>query len=165
MTKHPISSYNKYICLKVNGLMIAISIYLLKPYIIEIASIANRKDRSELVNLFYADKLQLSLEAAAAIPFLFLVYAWTRRTPGASETVQKIWSKGKSLILTVAFLQLCVISSPLWLQLDTSMSKLSWIQSFIYILVIAVTYYSTYMRDCFADFPESDKKENERKSL
>lgn len=154
MAKYPISNYNKYVCLKADSLMLIITLYLLKPYILEVISIANRKDRSAIINMFYAEKLFLSLEAAAAIPLLFLVYAWTRRVPGASKLTQKIWSKGKYLIIVTAFLQLCITSSPLWLPIDNSMTPTSWIQSFLYLSIMIITPLSRYMKDCFSDFPE-----------
>ena len=152
--KYQISSYNKHACLKPNDLMLIVGLYLLKPYIIAAASVTYRKDRSAIANIFYADKIIISYEAAAAIPLLFLIYAWTRRTPTATPLVKNIWRNGKKLIMTTAFLQLCVASLPLWLLTEISMTRISWVQLFLYVLVLFVSYFSTYMEDCFNDFPE-----------
>jgi len=157
MNKYPISSYNKYICLKANGLMITVGLYLLKPYILALVSLTNRKDRTAIIDLFYPDKINVSFEAAASIPFLFLVYALTRRSPSASQIVQKIWRNGKQLIMATAFLQLCVTSAPLWLLVDNKMTLISWAQLSIYLLILVITPLSTYMKDCFSDFPEENK--------
>ena len=157
MEKYPISSYNKYVCLKPNALILMICLFLLRPYALEILSIANIKDRSALINMFYTDKLLLSFEAAAAIPIIFLVYAWTRRSPDASEFTKKIWRYGKQLIMATTCLQLCIVSSPLWLQIESHMTRFSWVQLLICLSILLITPFSRYMRDCFADFPESDQ--------
>ena len=137
--------------------MILISLYLLKPYIIAVASVAYRKDRNAIINIFYPDKLIISFEAAAAIPLLILVYAWIRKNHHATQTIKNIWKNGKQLIMATAFLQLCVASSPLWLATDITMTRSSWIQLLLYLLIIIITPLSTYMRDCFADFPENNQ--------
>ena len=136
--------------------MLAISLFLLKPYIIAIASVAYRKDRSAIVELFYSDKMFISLEAAAAIPLLFLVYAWTRRSPDASSFTRKIWHIGKLLIITTAVLQLSITVSPIFLSGLAAMTKIAWAKLVLYIAVIVATWFSRYMADCFADFPASD---------
>lgn len=156
--KYPISSYNKHICLKANELMLISCVYLLKPFIIEISSLANKKDRSELVNLFYADKLQLLYEAIAAVPMMFLFYAWINRTLDASNFVEHIWRNGKAIIYVVSLLQLSIAMSPLWLQLEDGMTMFDWIQCVIYIGIILTIYKSVYITDCFADFPENSNQ-------
>ena len=154
MNKYPISSYNKYICLKASSLMVLISLYLIKPYIIASASVVYKGSNSPL-DVFYPNRLIVSLEAAAAIPVLILLYAWTRRAPDASNMIKNICKNGKSLIITTASLQLCVSSSPLWLSTNGTMTRIAWIQALLYLLIILITALSIYMRDCFADFPES----------
>lgn len=155
MKKYAISNYNKHICLKANGLMTVISLYLLKPYLIAAASVVYRGSNSAL-DTFYPNKLIVSLEAAAAIPVIFLVFAWARRAPGAAKIIKYLCRNGKTLIMTTAFLQLCITSSPLWPQIDNTMTRLGWIQLLLLLLIIVVTALSTYMRDCFSDFPEPD---------
>lgn len=153
MKRYPISKYNKYICLKANAVMAVIALYLLKPYLIAAASVIYRGHNSAL-NVFYPDKLIASFEAFAAIPMIFLLYAWTRRAPDATKMIQYICRKGKILIMTTAFLQLCATSIPLWLPVNYVMTRSSWVQLSLCILIIIITAFSTYMRDCFADFPE-----------
>ena len=159
MAKYPISSYNKYVCLKANDLMIIISLYLLKPFIVAIASITYRKDRSAIINMIYPEKIFISFEAAATIPLLFLIYAWTRRAPGASQLTKKIWSNGKKLIIMTAFLQLSATSILTFLWTDSKLTYISWIQIILYLAVIAATYVSRYMTDCFCDFPVDGEKQ------
>ena len=156
---YPISSFNQYACLKPNALMAIITLYLLKPFLIAASSVVYKGDSSSLINLFYTNKLTISLEAAATIPVFFLLFAWTRRAPGATKLVQYIWRNGKILIITTAFLQLCVTSSPLWLPVRSIMTRSSWLQLLLYISIIITTILSTYMRDCFADFPEYNQED------
>ena len=157
MNKYPISSYNKYVSLKVDGIMLIIGLYLFKPYFLAIVSIAYRKDRSAIIHMFYPDELLVTFEAVAAIPMLFLVYAWSRRNPEATPMVKNIWNRGKELIIMTAFFQLCVTTSSLWLPIDHVMTRTDWVQVMICLSIIIITPFSTYMRDCFADFPEKDQ--------
>lgn len=153
MKKYNISNYNKHICLKANGLMIVIILYLLKPYLMLAASIVYRGNNS-VIDALYPNKIIVSLEAAAAIPVIFLLFAWLKRAPDATRMVRILCKNGKILIIATALLQMGAISSPLWLPSSAVMTRASWVQLIIYLLIITATTFSTYMRDCFADFPE-----------
>jgi len=157
MKKHPISSYNKHLCLKANGLMAIITVYLLKPYLIAAASVIYKGDSNALINIFYSNKLIISLEAAAAVPVIFLLFAWVRRNPDATKMIRYLCRNGKILIMTTAFLQLCITSSPLWLPINNVMTHISWIQLLLFLSIIIITALSTYMKDCFSDFPEHNQ--------
>lgn len=158
MKNYPISSFNKYICLKPNVLMAMITLYLLKPFLITASSVIYKGDSNSLIYIFYPNKLIISLEAASAIPVILLVFALSRRAPGASNIIKYIWRNGKTLIITTAFFQLCITSSPLWMSVSNIMTLTSWLQVFLYVLIITTTLFSTYMRDCFADFPQSNQE-------
>lgn len=159
MKNYPISSFNKYICLKPNALMLIITLYLLKPFLITASSVIYKGNSSSLISIFYTNKLILSLEATAAIPVIFLLIALSRRAPGAGKKIQYLWMNGKTLIITTAFLQLCITSSPLWFSTNNIMTRTNWIQLFLYVSIIIITIFSAYMRDCFSDFPKHNQEE------
>lgn len=117
------------------------------------ASIVYRGNNS-ILDVVYPNKLIVSLEAVAALPVIFLLYAWIKRVPDASRLIRTLCNNGKILIIATALLQLGATSSPLWLPINAVMTRTGWIQLFIYFLIITITIFSTYMRDCFADFPE-----------
>lgn len=117
------------------------------------ASIVYRGNNS-VIDALYPNKLIVSLEAAAAIPVIFLLYAWVKRVPDATRMVRILCDNGKILIVTTATLQLGATLSSLWLPTNAVMTRASWVQLIIYLLIITTTIFSTYMRDCFADFPE-----------
>ena len=159
MKKYSIENYNKHVCLKVNGLMLLISLYLLKPFIIAAATIVYRGEGIELRAIFYPDKMIISFEAAAAIPLLFLIYAWIKKNHHSTQMIKTIWNNGRQLIMITAFLQLCAVSTPLWPGKEINMTNSSWGQLVVFLLILVVTPFSGYMKDCFADFPEQhDKK-------
>ena len=153
---YSISSFNKYICLKPNALMAIITLYLLKPFLITASSVVYKGNSSSLIGIFYSNKLIMSLEAAAAIPVILLLIALSRRAPDASKMIQYLWNNGKILIITTAFLQLCITSSPLWFSVNNIMTRTSWVQLFLYASIITSTICSAYMRDCFSDCPQHD---------
>lgn len=157
MSKYPISSYNKHVCLKVNESMLMVFIFLMKPYILSLFSVVNRKDRMAIINMFYPDRIILSLEALTAVPVVLLMIAWVKRSPGAADKFRVIWKNGKKIILVTAILQLLITTSPFWLLSDVKMTLYSWGQAAAYVLIIVFTAYSTYMADCFDEFPEDEK--------
>ena len=158
MKSYPISSFNKYVCLKPNALMAIITLYLLKPFLLTVSSVIYKGDSNSLINIFYTNKLIMSLEAAAAIPVIFLLIALSRRAPGAGKMIHYLWMNGKTLIITTAFLQLCINSSPLWFSINNIMTRTSWIQLLLYVSIIIITIFSAYMRDCFSDFPKHSQE-------
>jgi peptidoglycan biosynthesis protein MviN/MurJ (putative lipid II flippase) len=131
-----------------------IFVFLMKPFLLALFSIVNRKDRSAIINMFYPDKIILSSEALAAIPVFFLMLAWLKRSSDALDKYRVIWKNGKRIIIGTAILQLLVTTSPFWLLVDADMTRYSWAQAAIYVFVIMYTIFSTYMTDCFDDFPE-----------
>jgi len=153
--KYPISSYNKYICLKIDGTMWLILLFILKPYFITLFSVANMGDRMQLITMFYPDKLVLSLGAFAGIPTALLIYAWVKRMPGASNYIRRIWKNGRSLLAISAILNACIILGPQLLGTVYKITVSGWVQLLINILIVIVVYKSPYIKDCFSDFPEN----------
>ncbi len=150
---YSISSYDKHLSLKVNSVMWLILLYLLRPYVVAILSLVNMKDRMQLINMFYSDALMLSLGAFAGIPAALLIYAWTRRTPGASSLVRRLWKRGRTLLAISAVLNACIVFAPLWLGTSHKITVYGWVQLLVSLLVVFVLYKSRYIKDCFSDFP------------
>ncbi len=155
MSRHyDISRYDKNLCLKPSISMWLISLFLLRPYLVLVLSVVNRKDRMALIELVYPDRLGMSLGALAGIPAAILVYAWLRRAPGATGFVRKAWLRGRMLLTISALGNLALVSAPLWTGRHHVMSVTGWIQTGILLVILFVLYASPYIRDCFADFPE-----------
>jgi len=154
MSKHySIASYDKHLSLKVNGVMWLMFLFLLRPYVVGLMSVVNRSDKMQLINMVYSDQLSMSLSALSGIPVLLLLYAWARRAPGASSFVKKIWAKGSVLVVFSAVLNSAIVFFPLWLGTVRGISIYGWGQLFISLAVILIVYSSSYIKDCFADFP------------
>jgi len=155
MSKHyPISSYDKYISLKMSKTMWAIMLFLLRPYVVSIASITNRKDKMFLINLFYSNGLALALGALAGIPALMVIYAWVKRKPDGPPVAGKIWRKGRLLLAISAALGAIVVFVPIWLGVGHRISVYGWVQFIASLSVVLVVYKSGYMKDCFSDWPD-----------
>lgn len=157
MAEHyPISSYDKYLCLKPDVTMWLILLFLLKPYLVLVLSITNLKDKSGLINMVYPDHLAMSLGALASVPVTLIIYAWSKRKPGASPFVRSIWAKGRSLLIISAVLNAGVIFIPLWVEKWRTLSNAEWVHFGIAILIAFMVYTTPYIRDCFNDFPKDD---------
>lgn len=154
LNKYPISCYDKNICLKMNGTMWLILLYLLKSYFIALLSVVNISERMQLIDMFYSDRLMLSLGALAGIPAILVVYAWVKRVPGAPSLIRRFWIRGRALLAISAILHACIIFVPLWLGTAHKIEVSGWIQLFISLLIVFIFYRSQYIRDCFSDFPE-----------
>jgi len=151
---YSISCYDKNLCLKPNITIWLSLLFLSRAYLILILSVANLRDKSGLIDMVYADRLAMSLDALAGIPAALLLYAWIKRTPGASRFVRKIWGKGRMLMAISALLGVGAIFVTAWLKTVHEVTPGDWVQVAIALLIIIVVYKSPYIRDCFNDFPD-----------
>ncbi len=158
---YPITSYDKYVSLKVSRSMWLMFLLLLSPYLVLFASITNRKDKMQLINMFYSDRLSMSLAAVAGIPAALLVYAWMKRNPEAPPFVRKVWRNGRLLLAISAALSALVVFVPLWLGAVYKVTLYGWGQFFISLLIVIVVYRSQYIKDCFSDWPEKNVEKND----
>ncbi len=156
---HPISSYDKYVSLKMSGAMWFVILFLLRPYLILVVSVLNRKDKMLLINMFYSDRLAMSLAAVAGIPAALLIYAWVKRNPDAPSFPRQVWKRGRLLLAISAALSAFVVFVPLWLGAVHKVTEYGWGQFVISLLILVVVYRSQYMKDCFSDWPEKKIEE------
>ena len=98
----------------------------------------------------------MSLSAAAAIPTLFVIYAWLRRVPDATDTVKSIWSKGRLLLGCSAALDCVVVYVPIYIGVVSKLSNLAWIQLGLSAFILLYIVFSGRVKDTFTDFPENE---------
>jgi len=156
---HAISCYDKNLCLKPNITIWLILLFLLRPYLVLILSIVNMRDRTGLIDLVYPDRLAMSLGALAGVPAAFLVYAWIKREPNTTTFVRNIWAKGRVILAVSALLNAIAILVPFWFGSVHRMPSGDWVQLSIALLILVVVYTSSYIRDCFNDFPRDEAPE------
>ncbi len=150
---HSISSYDKNLCLKPNVAIWLIILFLLRPYVVLTASVVNMTDRTGLINLVYPDRLTMSLGALTGVPAALLAYAWIKRKPDAPPHTRKIWEKGREILAVSALLNACVMFVPAWIGAVRVISPGDWVQFVLALMIVIVVYSSSYIRDCFNDFP------------
>lgn len=97
--------------------------------------------------------MMLSLGALVGVPAALLIYAWTRRAPGASHFVKQIWKNGQHLIVITAILNAAIAVAPVLLGTANKIEVYSWMQLLASLVIMAISY-TSYLKDCFADFPE-----------
>lgn len=119
-------------------------------------SVVNRQDKTALIDMVYPDRFAISVGALAAVPAVLLLYAWTRRAPGASSFVRAIWSRGRALLTASALLNAVAIFVPYWLATEDAIPVRDWVQGAMALLVVGIVYQSTYINDCFSDFPSAE---------
>ena len=152
--KYSIESYDENLCLKINDTLWLILLYLLRPYVLAILSLLNKNDRIGIINMVYSDRLALWWGLLAGVPAILIVYAWSRRKPGASSFARSLWRRGRMLLAASAIFSVAIIFIPLWMGVVHRVNMVGWIQFVISLGVVVVLYTSTYIRDCFSDFPK-----------
>ncbi len=151
---YPLERYDKYLCLRMNETLWLILLFLLRPYLITIMSLVNRTDRTGLINMVYSDKMILWWAFLAGVPAIFVFYAWSRKRPGASSFVRKVWRRGRPLLAVSAIFNVAIVFAPLLM--GHRMSTAGWTQLVISIGIVVTLYSSSYIRDCFSDFPKEE---------
>jgi len=152
------SNYDKHLCLVPDFNMWFIFLFLIRPYVVLVISLANRNDRMGLINLLYTDKLMLSLGALAGIPALLVVYSLIKRDPDASDYIKKIWHKGRLLLGVSAFFNILLVFAPIVLRGGHELGVHAWWQLAGSILVLGLVLKSEYIKDCFLDFPQHSEE-------
>ena len=160
--KYSISSYDKNVCLKLNGMMWLIFLFILKPYVIALSTVTNSlfsvtssSNRMPLITMFYPDKGTMLFSIIAGVPVVFLIYAWIKKKPDSPEFVKFIWKSGRNIIAISATLNVCIIILPLLFGAVSNIMTSGWVQLLINVLIVIIVYNSSYIKDCFSDFPES----------
>jgi len=101
------------------------------------------------------------LAAIAAIPAIFLVYAFIKRVPDAPDKVRRIWQYGRELLMVSSLSNILIVFLPLLMGLVRGISMIGWAQFGISAYIIFYLVAERRVRDTFADFPqpaESDRK-------
>jgi len=152
--KYPFSAYDKYLCLRMSPLMWLTMLFLARPYVIFIISVANRRDRMGILELFHGEPSMGLLGAVAGIPAAILALAWTRRQPDAPAIVQRTCHAGKHLLVLSSLLNIAVILLPYLTGNAARITAVGWSELAVCLLIIAYLAKSQRVKDTFADFPK-----------
>ena len=157
--KYSFSDYDRQLCLKFNDTLWIILVFLLRPYLISIASLANRKDKMGVINFFYPDKTSLVMGILAGLPAALVIFAWMRKKPDAASVIRKIWHRGRELLAASALLNAMIVLVPYLIGRVHRIDAIGWVQLAVSVSIIPVVYFSAYIRDCFADYPKEQPEE------
>jgi len=158
---YPPEAYDANFCLKVSIAMWGAILFLCRPYVVMAMSFANRRDRMQLIELFYADRTALALAALGAIPTLLLIIAYAQRRPSGGRTARRVWSHGRALLITSALINMAVALYHL-LNSALDVSYLDTSQLFLSVLIVYYAMTSQRVKDTFADFPDYVEPESEK---
>lgn len=145
------SEYDNNFVLKLNLSAWLIIAFIMRPFIIFIASVSNRKDRFSLLNIVYSDHTWALISAAASIPTIILMVAWIKRTPHAGPYIRHTWHKGRELLTISLLFNAGTIITP-WL-LGARLHDIAVVQISICGILLYLLWRSPRIRDTFADFP------------
>ena len=165
---YPFTAYDKYMSLKLDSNMWFIIVYFLRPFILKVSTIqmgrgAKSDSVSGLKDLVYPNDFGFFLAFVATIPVLLLIFAYAKRKPGASELVQSLWRNGRNLLVAAAVLNIIVIFIPFLANITHSINVYGWGQLALAVAIIVYLYSSKRVTDTFADFPEENETERNKK--
>jgi hypothetical protein len=150
--KYPPSFYDENLNLKIGAGLLAVVLFLCRPYVVLLLSVANRNDKMGLLDLLYADRTALAAAAVAALPALAVLFAMIRRRPEAGPLPRKLWRWGRWLLLASTALNIPIVL----MRITGTYPR---IHNLDLLQLLAVTWIATYLlgsrriRDTFADFP------------
>lgn len=145
------SDYDNNFALKLNLTAWIIIAYIMRHFVVYIASVSNRKDRFGLLNMLYPDHTWALIGAIASIPTIVLLIAWVKRTPHAGRIIRHIWQLGRGLLTASLLLNIAALFAP-W-QINAKLSNIAIAQLGICGILLYVLWRSSRIRDTFADFP------------
>lgn len=160
MVKRPYGAreYDEHFALKLNLATWLIIAYIMRPFVIYIASISNKTDRFGLLNLTYPDHVSALISGAAAVPTVILLFAWIKRTPSAGTRIRAIWRNGRLLIALSLLINIGSLAVP-W-RFTASIPNLSIVHITLCCIMLYYLFRSSRVADAFADFPSSNSVSN-----
>lgn len=156
--QYPVSEYDSHFSLKVNLSTWGALLFLARPFVILLISIANRRDKMGLMNFFYHDPIAMTIDIFAALPALLVIFAWVRRLPAASDPIRWIWSHGRSLLLLATLINIASVFLPLAWNPNVRMQIPELSKLAICVAILFMLVKSKRIKDTFDDFPPPVKK-------
>ncbi|MGB5338908.1 MAG: DUF2919 family protein [Gammaproteobacteria bacterium] len=156
------SDYDKHLSLKFSAELWLVILYFLRPYILMVSGIRMGRGSSGvegawgLKEMVYPDDFSLFIGVAATIPVLFVLFAWIKRKPGASDLVRKIWRNGVKILLVSAVLNVLILFIPLLLGIHQKLTTGGWVQLGVSLVVVWFLFSNRRVKDTFADFPAEE---------
>ena len=152
--QYPFSAYDKYLSLKLSIPMWGAVLFLARPFVILLLSVANKKDRTGLLSTFYHDPVSFAIDTFAALPALLVLIAWARHYPEASQPIRRIWAQGRLLLLLATLLNIASIFLPLLWNPDLRMDIPELAKFAISAAILYMLIKSERVKDTFNDFPQ-----------
>jgi Protein of unknown function (DUF2919) len=153
--KYTFEDYDKNLSLKVSTELWLVVLYFLHPYILLISARRSTDSAAAgLKNIVFPNDFSLAIAILATLPALCFIYAWTRRSPGASSLVKYIWRNGSLFLTSSGLFNIATVLAPLFVGVGHKMRTVGWVQLGISVVIIAYVQFSRRVKDTFADFPE-----------
>jgi hypothetical protein len=157
--QYPFSAYDKDLYLRVSIPMWGAILFLARPFAILIMSVANKRDRTGMLETFYHDYVSLTIDTFAALPALLVIIAWARRQPGASQPIRRIWAQGRLLLILATVLNIASLFIPLLWNPDLRMDTPEFVKLAVCAAILFMLLKSERVRDTFNDFPQPTEEE------
>lgn len=150
------TDYDGNFALKLNLPAWLIIAFIMRPFLVFIASVSDRTNHFGLLNIIYSDHIWALLSAFASIPTIVLLIAWINRGPHAGLRIRRIWNQGRELLTVSLLLNIVAYVTPLLL--DAKVSHIAKLQIGLCSVFLLILWRSTRIHDTFSDFPSDSTK-------
>ena len=149
------SAYDANLALKVSPTLWLAVLFLLRPYVVMVLSFANRRDPMGLIEMFYADRLPMVVASIAALPVIAFLVSYIKRSKAENtQWAQRLWHRGRELLMASAMLNVFVVFFPYLVDPHHKMTLVGVAQLVVTVLVLLFLARSKRVKDTFADYPK-----------
>lgn len=155
---YPLHYYDAHLALKPSfGLYLVLG-YLLKSWLILIATLASRGDEAGLLLQWYSQQQHFVYQALSGLPALLLCIATFRRQPNAHPILRWLWQHGYQLLWLTGILQCLLLVQ----HISIAWRQLGWpvlIEAVVLCWLALYLYKNRFLRDLFASYPIEETSE------
>ncbi len=155
--------YDEYLNVRPGLLFWLVMAFTLRPFVVLVASLSNRTDRSAILNIFYPDQFEAFLGCAAALPALLLLFGYVRRRPEAHAIFRAVWRKGKLLLTAALLLDIAVVVAPILTRGDIPATN-GLVSGATSVVLLVLVVRSNRLKDAFAGFPDTVPSADSRRA-
>jgi hypothetical protein len=158
--RYDLDSYDSHFALKPPALLIGVLLFLcrsyLMPFVMYAASVSH--GAGDYGSLIYGVNPAAAL--IGAIPALLVFYALVRRVPAGGRFARWLWTRGRVLLVTSAFLETAPLvyaaaASNALDNLSAAEGAVQWLLTLLNVPVALYILRSGRVRDVFHDFPST----------
>ena len=160
--QYSVNDFDNFDCLKLSKGIYWLLAFVMRGYVVWLASVTNLKDGASFVQFIFPDTILFYLSLVSGLVGLFVLLVLSQRKPGAPSWVERIWPKTRLLLISALLFDLTVNIAAYAVG---SISSLNWLvcQCVIVIGFIWFCFRSKRLEINLTEFPQKVEVSHKRK--